>query len=55
MNISEAIMVLIPKVGVFKDMTHFCPINLCRVLYKIIAKVWANRLKFYLYRCISQN
>lgn len=55
MDINESIMVLIPKVEEPKDMTHFRPISLCRVLYKIIAKAWANRLKSCLHRCISQN
>ncbi|KAK5775534.1 hypothetical protein PVK06_043435 [Gossypium arboreum] len=36
-------------------MTHFRPISLYRVLYKIIAEVLANRLKATLPKCISQN
>lgn len=54
-DINETILILIPKVEEPKDVTHFLPINLCRVLYKIIAKVWANRLKLCLHRCITQN
>ena len=38
-------IVLIPKVKDTNRITHFCPISLCNVIYKIIAKVLANKLK----------
>ncbi|KAA3480964.1 reverse transcriptase [Gossypium australe] len=37
-DINETVIVLIPKVNEPKDMTHFHPISLCRVIYKMISK-----------------
>ncbi|KAG8482208.1 hypothetical protein CXB51_026860 [Gossypium anomalum] len=54
-SLNETIIVLIPKVKEPIDMTNFRPISLCRVIYKIVAKVLANRLKETLPKCISQN
>ncbi|KAA3470678.1 reverse transcriptase [Gossypium australe] len=52
---NETLLVLIPKVNNPCDMTNFRPINLCWVIYKIISKVLANRLKNTLPKCISEN
>jgi hypothetical protein len=46
---------LIPKGGVQTTMRDWRPIPLCNVLYKVVAKVLANRLKVVLHKCISDN
>ncbi|KAA3480405.1 reverse transcriptase [Gossypium australe] len=53
--LNDIIIVLIPKIKELMDMTNFRPISLCRVVYKIVAKVLANHLKETLLLCISQN
>jgi len=46
---------LIPKGSTQVSMKDWHPIALCNVLYKIISKVLANRLKKVLSQCISDN
>lgn len=46
---------LIPKGATQVSMKDWCPIALCNVLYNIISKVVANRLKKVLSQCISDN
>ncbi|KAL5826782.1 hypothetical protein ACOSQ3_018623 [Xanthoceras sorbifolium] len=54
-SLGKAVMVLIPKSKLLVRILEFKPINLCNVVYKVIAKVLANRLKVVLDKVISPN
>ncbi|KAH9784956.1 reverse transcriptase domain-containing protein [Citrus sinensis] len=46
---------LVPKVKQPRKVTDFQPISLCNVIYRIIAKAIANRLKHHLHNIISPS
>jgi hypothetical protein len=54
-SINATNIVLIPKVSDPIRLTEYRPISLCNVVYKLIAKVFANRLKVVLPRVISKE
>lgn len=55
MSLNDINIALIPKVDNPLTMKDMWPISLCNVLYKILAKVLANRLKKVLPKCISEE
>ncbi|KAK9668284.1 hypothetical protein RND81_13G047800 [Saponaria officinalis] len=54
-TVNSTSVVLIPKCASPSKITDFRPISLCNVLYKIISKTMANRLKPFLNNIISDN
>lgn len=51
--INKTNIVLILKISNPVDISHFRPISLCNVIYKLMAKVIANRLRKVLEKCIN--
>lgn len=54
-DLNHTVLALIPKIKSPQRVTDFRPISLCNVIYRIIAKVLANRLKRVLNEVISTN
>ena len=54
-SLNHTFITLIPKVKSLEYVTEFCPIALCNILYKLVSKVLANRLKKVLPHIISKS
>ncbi|XP_010430973.1 PREDICTED: uncharacterized protein LOC104715251 [Camelina sativa] len=54
-GVNTTILALIPKTTTSKEMKDYRPISCCNVLYKIISKLLANRLKAILPNFIAPN
>lgn len=54
-TISKSNMVLIPKCENPTKVTDYRPISICNVIYKIISKILANRLKPHMLNLIHPN
>ena len=53
--INHTNLILIPKKKSPNDPSDYCPISLCNVVYKLIAKVFVNTLKELLPRIIDAS
>ena len=54
-NLNHTLITLIPKIQSSRRVTNFRPISLSNMLYKLIAKVLANRLQKFLPKLISET
>lgn len=54
-GVNSTILALVPKKTDSLEMRDFRPIAYCNVLYKVVSKILANRLKMLLPRMITEN
>lgn len=54
-SINHTHIVLVPKVRYLMNMGQLCPISLCNSVYKVLSKVFENRLQRFLSSIISEN
>lgn len=53
-HVARSNLILIPKVDEPTEVSHFRPISVCNVIYKVISKLICSRLKPFIGNCISQ-
>ena len=53
-NLNTTFIVMVPKKGRVEDFKNYRPISLVKSLYKLIAKVLANRLKKVMHSLINE-
>lgn len=54
-GVNSTILALIPKKIHSMEMREYIPIACCNVLYKVVSKILANRVKMILPRIVSDN
>lgn len=54
-GVNSTILALVPKKYDAREMRDYRPIACCNVLYKVVSKILANRLKLILPRIIAEN
>lgn len=54
-GVNSTILALIPKKLDLLEMRDYSPIACCNVIYKVVSKILANRLKGILPRLINEN
>ena len=54
-GVNSTILALVPKKNDATEMRDYRPIACCNVLYKVVSKILANRLKLLLPRIIAEN
>lgn len=54
-RVNETMLVLIPKIDNPESIKHFRPISLCNVIYKIVTKLIASRLRHHMNTWVGPN
>lgn len=52
-SLNQTFLTLIPKVNILEEVSHYRPISICNVKYKIISKILVARLKPFMDKFIS--
>lgn len=54
-SLNDTNICLIPKCSNPQYMKEYCPISLCNVVYKLVFKTLANRMKHVLDKCVAEE